>query len=373
MIWRLLTQDGAGAAQGLAGDEALARSVGAGSCPPTLKLYTYKAHCALAGRFQDVDHEIQVDYCERNGVQVNRRPTGGGAILMGPDQLGVAFAIRGRREGLCGRAKELMVGFSAGLVEGLAGLGIGAQFRGKNDLAVGGRKIAGLGVHRDPTGGLLFHASLLVDLDVELMSRVLATPFPRMTERELAIVARRTVTVRGMLGSQVSMDEVRARIADGFARSFGVVLQPGQLDGEESRAGDDLARKKYATSDWVFQRTSVPDGTGRAALRTSDGGIEVAVALAGRTIKAVHIRGDFFESDEGIADLEGRLRWHSSGSEAIASTVSEWRTRWPDGALPSVSIARVIHTAANRSGETGGAPYGCFVSPASIGEEAARG
>ena len=49
-------------------------------------------------------------------------------------------------------------------------MGIAASFRGKNDLEVAGRKIAGLGIHRDASGGLLFHASLLLDLDVALMT-----------------------------------------------------------------------------------------------------------------------------------------------------------------------------------------------------------
>ena len=374
MIWRLLTHDGVGAAQGLAGDEGLVRHVGAGRSPPTLKLYTYRGHCALAGRFQDVAHEIQLDYCEQNRIEVNRRPTGGGAILMGPDQLGVALAIRGRGEGLCGRAKKLMGRFSGGLVQGLAELGIDARFRGKNDLVVGGRKIAGLGVHRDPTGGLLFHASLLVDLDVELMSRVLVTPFPRITERELAKVARRTVTVRELSADYVSVDEARARMADGFARSFEIELQPGCLDNEEVLAVEDLAREKYLTSDWVFQRTPVPDGTGKAELQTSQGRLDVRVAMAGWMIKAVHIRGDFFESEDGIADLEGRLRWHSSESVAIVATVASWRSMWQDGALDSESITRAILMAAERVENQGGAPYGCFVSPASSsGEEVARG
>jgi lipoate-protein ligase A len=41
---------------------------------------------------------------------------------------------------------------------------------------VGRRKIAGLGIYFDPAGGLLFHASLLVDLDIAFMLSVLRTP-----------------------------------------------------------------------------------------------------------------------------------------------------------------------------------------------------
>ena len=158
--WRLLEQDGTSAASGLAVDETLARRAGEGSSPATLRLYTYRSHCALVGRFQNLANEIHVSFCEDNGVELGRRPTGGGAIIMGAHQLGVALAVPGRGTDFPGPARDLMERFSRGLAAGLEELGITARFRGKNDLEVDGRKIAGLGIHRDASGGLLFHASL---------------------------------------------------------------------------------------------------------------------------------------------------------------------------------------------------------------------
>ena len=59
---------------------------------------------------------------------------------------------------------------------------------------------------------------------------------------------------------------------------------------------------------------------------------------------------------------------------AIVATVASWRSMWQDGALDSESITRAILMAAERVENQGGAPYGCFVSPASSsGEEVARG
>ena len=50
--WRYIADDGVSASFGLAADETLARRLGAGASPPTLRLYTYVSHCALVGRFQ---------------------------------------------------------------------------------------------------------------------------------------------------------------------------------------------------------------------------------------------------------------------------------------------------------------------------------
>src|SRR6266496_4235709 len=223
MNWRLITDDSVSASFGLAADEALAQRVGLNLSQPTLRLYTYQSYCALVGRFQNVENEITI----------NRRPTGGGAIIMGADQLGVALTIPGRGDDSLrltaqgdaySHARELMSDFSNGLVCGLNQLGVEARFRRKNDIEVNGKKLVGLGVYRAPSGGLLFHASMLVDLDIALMLRVLNTPFEKLSDKEIDTVAARITTVRRETESKITLDAVRRVIADGFVSAFNVNL-----------------------------------------------------------------------------------------------------------------------------------------------------
>ena len=360
--WRLLREDGVSAGHGLAVDETLASRVVQGA-PPTLRLYTYRPHSALIGRFQDAANEVHLAYCAAHGLEVNRRPTGGGAILMGPDQLGVALAVPGRGTEL--RPRALMERFSDGLVRALSSVGIVATFRGKNDLEVGGRKIAGLGVYRDPSGGLLFHASLLIDLDVALMAQVLKTPFGTITDAEIATVSSRTTTMRALSGRDLDVDDVRNRVSEGFARSFDVALEPGELDADEGAAITALRHAKYDTESWVHQTTDVPDTNGSATVATDNGQLDIHVALAGRTIKAVHLRGDFFETESAVADLEGRLRWHAARTDGIRATVSRWAEATPECSLDADALTRAIIAAAEAASaaEAERDPYGCFVTP----------
>ena len=151
---------------------------------------------SLVGRFQDLATEVRLDECARRGVAVNRRPTGGGAILMGRDQLGVALTLAADRPSLPGLPAHLYTHLSVGVMEGLRSFGLEPRFRPKNDLEVDGRKIAGLGICRDATGGMLFHTSLLVDLDVPLMLRLLSIPAEKISDKVLRYVADRTTTVR---------------------------------------------------------------------------------------------------------------------------------------------------------------------------------
>ena len=366
--WRLIAEDGVGDAYGLAADDALAGRVGQGLSVPVLRLYTYRP-CALVGRFQTVENELRLERCRALDVPVNRRATGGGAIIMGPCQLGVALMLPGGGQDVYARAREWMARFSAGITSALAALGIQAGFRGKNDIEVEGRKIAGLGIYRHPEGGLLFHASLLVDLDVALMLDLLNTPFEKITDKEIASVAARTSTVRRETGRVVPVDEVRELVAKGYASIFGAELEPDRFDAAERAAISSVAADKYRNLEWIFQTVALPDAFGGAKRKTPAGLLDVRVTLAGTTIKAVLVGGDFFAGEGAVADLEARLRWHPGHPSAVEKTVREAYDR--HGAdlhsLPMGGLIETIQEAVLNAGQMGAREqlqrYGCFVNP----------
>jgi lipoate-protein ligase A len=366
--WRYLRDDGATAGFGLAADEAITRRQGTGQSPPTLRLYTYRSHCALVGRFQRVASEVQLDYCQASGIAVNRRPTGGGAILMGADQLGVALMLPERAEARSyERTRELFQRFSGGIVVALAELGVPAEYRRKNDVEVRGRKVAGLGIYFDPAGGLLFHASLLVDLDIPLMLRVLRTPFEKISDKEIATVADRVTTLRRETGRALSVGEVRDGVRRAYALSLGIALEPGEFSGEELVEIQALERERYRTREWLDREPATPDAMGSATLKTEGGLLSAHLTLAGEVIKAVYLRGDFFCDERVIAGLERALRWHSSASGQVVRTLEALRER--EGlflpGVPTEAIVKVIGLAveAARRQEEHAVAKGCFVNP----------
>jgi lipoate---protein ligase len=369
MDWRLITDDGVSASFGLAADETLAQRVGMDISQSMLRLYTYRSHCALVGRFQNVDNEVRLDYCRENGITVNRRPTGGGAIIMGADQLGVALTIPGRKEDDYSHARELMGKFSEGLVRGLNQLGVEASFRRKNDIEVNSKKLVGLGIYRAPSGGLLFHASLLVDLDIALMLRVLNTPFEKISDKQIDTVAGRITTVRRELENRITLDEVRRVIADGFVSAFDVNLVPSNFTAEELEQIAKLENEKYLTDDWVYQTTAVPDTNGSAKVKTDAGLIDVSVTMAGATIKAAFIGGDFFASENAVADLEASLRWHVGQQEKVAATITKiFQSRGNEfNSIQSEVMVEAVMKAVSRArvaeSQMRADPYSCYVNP----------
>ena len=341
--WRYLESDGVSASAGLAADEWLMTTGG-----PLLRLYTYRSHCALVGKFQNLEAEIDVEFCRESGIGVNRRPTGGGAILMGEDQLGIA--VIHSRGTSAPHPKEIFARFGRAIAAGLERLGIHGSLEAKNDVRVGGRKIAGLGVCRDENDTLLFHTSLLVDLDVDLMLRVLKIPAEKLSDKLRARIADNMTTVRRELGRSIGVAEVREAIREGFAAAEGVQFEPSELSAVERGSVDRLESEKYRDRAWVHRLVPSPDTNGRSIRKTPQGLLRLYLALADERIKDIAITGDFAE-DGAVSALERRLTAAAADEAVIRDAVAA------EG-LPADFAAAILDALADARRSN---PYGCFL------------
>ncbi len=326
MAWRYIEDDGVTADRGLAGDEFLMGyyAVNVPVREPTLRLYTYRSHCALVGRFQNIEAELDVPACLECDVQFTRRPTGGGAILMGQDQLGICFTSSSSYWGMDMKPAEIYQRFSLPLIRALEKLGIQTRFRPKNDLEVRGRKIAGLGVYFDPFGALLFHASLLVGLNIPLMLCVLKIPTEKISDKSgVSSVAQRITTVSAELNRKVAIDEVRKAIGEAFEEVFQTRLGHDLWNVTEEEKITRLAREKYLSSDWIFQRSPNPDITGMSVRKTPAGLLRIHLGLKGDIIKNALITGDFLDASETLNRIEARLKWTPLEKQSISRIVRE--------------------------------------------------
>jgi len=340
-VWRLLTDDGAGAAAGLALDEALMRRYARDEPerPPTLRLYSYRDHCALVGRYQTLEAEVDLAACRRTGTEVSRRLTGGGAIVMGSGQLGIAYVDRARPGQ---RPRETIEELSAALVTGCARLGIPASFGGKNDLQVASRKIAGLGLYVDASGAMLFHASVLADLDVAFMLQVLQIPAAKLADRAASAVSERITTVSTETGVHHDAATIRPFIADGFAMTFGVSLELGTPDRREQVQAAALAAGRYQSKSWLGERSVAPDANGSALLKTPAGLVRIYLATHGDLVKSVMIAGDFNEPPVGLVAMESALRWRRLEHDAIVAVVARSGAAEALGVAPELLATAVM-------------------------------
>jgi len=89
--------------------------------------------------------------------------------------------------------------------------------------------------------------------------------------------------------------------------------------------------------------------------------MDVEVRLAGPTIKAIRIGGDFFAPENAVSALEASLRWRPSHRATVREALDAVYSKRPDELteLPIDALTHAIDEAVRHARE----PYGCFVSP----------
>ena len=88
MQWRLLDLPPLTAAENMALDEVLLEIRGSGRSQDTLRFLQFKPATVLVGFHQSIQEEIRLSYCREQGIDINRRITGGGGLLFDESQIG---------------------------------------------------------------------------------------------------------------------------------------------------------------------------------------------------------------------------------------------------------------------------------------------
>ncbi|MDP2662136.1 MAG: DUF116 domain-containing protein [Dehalococcoidia bacterium] len=354
--WRLLDTGVRTAAENMALDESVLEARGRGLVPDTLRFLQFSPPASLVGYHQSVAQEIRSDFCQRHGIDVNRRLTGGGAIYFDESQLGWEI-IAGMDSPFVSRDRtRLFSRMAEGAVAGLKRLGIDAAFRPRNDIEVAGRKISGLGAV-EGEGAFLFQGTLLLDFDVDTMLRALRVPVEKLADKEIRSLRDRVTWVSREIGTAPSLEVVKMSLRRGFEEALRVSFEEGPLAPEEDAL---LAERLpyYASEEWIDQ-AQTPDSQEvfRSTYKAKGGLVRVALVVDSRMkrIKTAVITGDFFAYPRrAILDLEAALKDAPAEAEPVSRIVDEF-FRQGRGYLPGVEpgdLARTLAEALER-GEYG--------------------
>ncbi len=307
--WRLLDTGLLGATENIAYNQALLDAVREGEAGNTLRFLQFRPS-ALIGYHQSPHQELNLAYCEEHGIEIQRRITGGGAIYFDETQLG--WELYTSKQAMGGAdMTALAERICNAAAEGIRTLGVEAYFRPRNDIEVGGRKISGTGGIMDGDA-ILYQGTLLLDFNVERMFRVLRIPAEKISDKNLQAARERVVTIRELLGELPPLEDVKAAIADAFARAFDMNLAPAPLNAwEEARHAEVV--EEFSSPDWLYlnerprEETPVIQGfhKGRGGLIR----VSLWIDSARNHIKQVWITGDFFVSPKrAVLDLEAALK-----------------------------------------------------------------
>ena len=233
-------------------DEAILGSVASGRSPPTFRLYEWKPEAISLGYFQGARDEVDVAACAREGVDLVRRITGGGAVFHAAE-VTYSIVIPEGHALAPGSILESYRLICSGIVAGLESLGVASEFAPINDIVCGGRKISGNAQTRK-LGCLLQHGTILLDVDIDRMFSLLRVPKEKSAGKLISEAKARVTSLGAMLGRRVDYAECSAALTAGFAEALGIEFSAGSPSAEEEAEAVRLAEGKFSRADWVFRR-----------------------------------------------------------------------------------------------------------------------
>jgi lipoyltransferase/lipoate-protein ligase len=259
-VWRLLKLETYDAAMNMAIDEAVLRARIADKAPNTLRFYRWKPSAVSIGRFQSVHNEVNLDNCEKRGVDVVRRITGGGAVYHDSEDE-ITYSVVVKREDL--EAEDVTAAYNKlcnGLVKALEILGVKSDFNPgdpKNcpNIAVNGKKISGSS-QSFKGDAVLQHGTLLLDVDLEKMFTFLRVPWAKTCMEIVNVAERKITSVKRELGFGVLVEQAYSALVRGFQDVLKMRLSEGALTKEELETAERLRREKFANKDWTFLGTA---------------------------------------------------------------------------------------------------------------------
>ena len=226
----------------------------------------------IIGLNQNAYSEVNLGFLEEKGICLARRVTGGGAVYHDLQNLNYTFIGR-----------EVT---PQPVVDALRRLGVPAELTGRNDIYVDGRKVSGY-ARRVWHDRQIVHGTLMYDVDLDTLARVLDVPGSKLEAKGIASVKSRVANLKDYLPQYPTLDGLQDALQE--------ILADGDRElpfGDEHRAAvQRISDGKFSTWEWIYGQSKVADLV--RGKRLACGTVEVRLSLDHGVIKGVEFGGDF--------------------------------------------------------------------------------
>ncbi len=238
----------------------------------------------VVGRHQNTWGEVDAEYARKNGIQVVRRLSGGGAVYHDMGNLNFTFVTDAADPG-----KINFELFCAPVAAVLAEYGVKADVGGRNDITVDGRKFSG-NAQYVKKGRVMHHGTILFNSELETVSRVLNPSAEKLESKGIRSVKSRVTNLCEYLPADVTLEEFAARLARYVCGADAAPLTP---DAAARSAIDALYKERYSKWEWNWGESPVHDSVRKKRFE-GVGTVEAYITASGGIIKSIEFYGDFF-------------------------------------------------------------------------------
>ncbi len=261
----------------------------------------------IIGKHQNAFEEVDNSYLKEHGIELIRRPTGGGAVYHDLGNLNFSFIIP------TSHPKVDFHIFLKPMIEALQTLGIPAEVSGRNDILAEGRKICGTAQAKGKHA-ILVHGSMLIDVNLDALQYVLTGNPDKYLSKGVPSVRSRVVNMREYLPKSQSTAETVSLVVQALENYF--IKDEKNLHKKKSRLlvenvkdiihleAEKISSLKYKNPLWTYNQSPPFEATLRK--KFPFGSMRVNYNVKKGVITACKLEGDFFALKD-IHTLEEKM------------------------------------------------------------------
>lgn len=268
----------------------------------------------VIGRNQNTIEEVNLDYVKNHDITVVRRMSGGGAVYHDMGNINFSFVVDYHKEDF-----NSIERFAKAIVKALSKFGVNAEFSGRNDITIEGKKISG-NAQYVTKNRILHHGTLLFDSDLSILTKVLNVKPEKIKSKGIKSVKSRVTNIKEYLDETVTLSEFKEMLLKFVFEVEGSKLEEFTLTSEDMKQIKRLRNKKYSTWDWNFG--SSPEFDLVRSSRFNGGEVQVHMNVRGGIITDIKFFGDFM-SMRDISEVEEKIKGQRFRQSDIKDTLSE--------------------------------------------------
>ncbi len=268
----------------------------------------------IVGKHQNTIEEINPEYVKEHGIHVVRRITGGGAVYHDLNNLNYTI-ISNENKGVDFDFKT----FSQPVIDTLAELGVTAEFTGRNDMVINGKKICG-NAQAYIKGRVMHHGCLLFDTDLSVLTKALEAPKDKIDSKSTKSVRSVVDNILPNLPEKISVNEFSDKLLAHMKSKFPEMSEYRFSDAELAEI-EELRASKFGTWEWNYGYS--PKFDIRRETRFAPGKIQVFANVEHSAITQIRFFGTFFGNNSDLTEVENALKGVKYTPEAIHEALSK--------------------------------------------------